>query len=102
MQGVIRRKEEGKWRLLFSPKSDEHEYSLNNIRTSSGDKATRISKKFTQNKCFDLLSYFLSLFVKEMYGDQSVLWILVNIVGSKQNTCNLLLQVKRCQQHLCW
>ena len=49
---------------------------------------------------------FLRLFVKEMYGDQSVLWILgfkkVNIVGSKQNTCNLLLQVKRCQQHLCW
>jgi len=50
MQGVIRGKEVGKWRLLFSPKSDEHEYSLNNIRTSSGDKVMRISKKFTKNK----------------------------------------------------
>ena len=76
MQGVIRGKEEGKWRLLFSPKSDEHEYSLNNIRTSSGYKAMRISKKFTQNKMLSSFILFLRVFVKEMYGDQSVLWIL--------------------------
>ena len=76
MQGVIRGKEDGKWRLQFSPKRDEHEYSLNKIRTSSGDKAMRISKKFTQNKMLWSFILFLSLFAKEMYGDQSVLWIL--------------------------
>ena len=52
------------------------EYSLNKIRTSSGNKAMRISKKFTQNNMLLSFIVFLSLFAKEMYGDQSALWIM--------------------------
>ena len=47
-----RRRRNAVWFSLnpVSLKRDEHEYSLNNIRTSSGDKAMRISKKFIKNK----------------------------------------------------
>ena len=64
----------------------------------------RISKKFTKNKiCYLIFSAYLlgKCMETSLYCGY---WAFkkVNIVASKQNTCNLLLQVKRCQQHLCW
>ena len=55
---------------LLSPKSDQHQFSPNNINTQSREKVLRIHKMIRKlkGKCFDLLSNSLNLFFKEIYG----------------------------------
>ena len=54
----------------FNPNSDQHQCSLNNIYILSREKIVRINKMITKRKCFDLLSYSLNSFFKEVYRDQ--------------------------------
>ena len=49
---------------------DQHQFSPNNIHTSSREKVMRINKMITKKKCLDLLSNSLKIFFKKMYRDQ--------------------------------
>ena len=59
-----------KWFNPFSPNGDQHQFSPNNIHTSSREKVMRINKIITKNKCLDLLSNSLNTFFKKMYRNQ--------------------------------
>ena len=68
---VLLRERQNKQSLLFNPlfpKSDQHQFSPNNINIQWREKVTRITYLITTEKCFDLLSNSLYWFFKEMYG----------------------------------
>ena len=54
----------------LSTNGDEHQFSPNNIHTSSREKVMRINKMITKKKCLDLLSNSLNTFFKKMYRNQ--------------------------------
>ena len=54
----------------LSPNSAQNQFSPNNIHRLSWAKSMRVNKMITKRKIFDLLPNSLSLFFKEMYGDQ--------------------------------
>ena len=54
----------------LSPNGDQHQFSPNNIHTSSREKVMRITKMITKKKCLDLLSNSLHTFSKKMYRNQ--------------------------------
>ena len=56
---VLVRERQNKQSLLFKPlfpKSDQRQFSPNNINTQSREKVTKITKMITKEKCFDLLA----------------------------------------------
>ena len=55
----------------LGPKSDQHQFSPNNISRSSRVKVMRITKLMTKGKILGSETKFSQLFLKEMYGDQS-------------------------------
>ena len=54
----------------LSTNGDQHQFSPNNIHTSSREKVMRINKMITKKKCLDLLSNSLNTVFKKMYRNQ--------------------------------
>ena len=54
----------------LSTNGDQHQFSPNNIHTSSREKVMRINKLITKKKCLDLLSNSLNTVFKKMYRNQ--------------------------------
>ena len=54
----------------LSPNGDQHQFSPNNIHTSSREKVMRITKIITKKKCLDLISNSLNTFSKKMYRNR--------------------------------
>ena len=54
----------------LSAKSDQHQFSPNDVNCLERDKVMRMNKMVTWEKWFDLLSNSLDTFFKEMYRDQ--------------------------------
>ena len=55
---------------LLGPKSDQHQFSPNNISRSSRVKVMRITKLITKGRILWSSTKFSPLFLKEMYGHQ--------------------------------
>ena len=55
----------------LGPKSDQHQFSPNNISRSSTVKVMRITQLITKERTLWSFTKFSQLFLKEMYGDQS-------------------------------
>ena len=55
----------------LGPKSDQHQFSPNNISRSSRVKVMRITSLITKRRTLWSSTKFSQLFLKEMYGDQS-------------------------------
>ena len=56
---VLVRERQNKQSLLFNPlfpKSDQRQFSPNNINILSREKVTKITKMITKEKCFDILA----------------------------------------------
>lgn len=108
MQGIISAKEEGKWRcfslprvtnlnILFKISIHHQEMRLWELVKGSPGKNKMLWSFILFSKLISYRNVWRPVCIVDIGAFKRV-----NIVGSKQNTCSLLLQVKRCQQHWCW
>ena len=73
----------------LGPNGDHHQFSPNDIDTSSKEKVMRINKMITKRKCLDLLSNSLNTFFKKMYRDQFgklILYVDIRTLRVKQTS----------------